>query len=268
MPGHPPTDGSQTFAVTADSTNTAWSAAQQGYCIAAGGASVDVPVVAQTPGTGGNILAGSITVLATAISGIDTVVNASGFSNGVDAESDSAFRARFQNFISSRSRATLLAIGYAISGLQQGLTYTIEENVDSSGATRMGTFLVYVDDGSGYPSDLLLSGVQAAVEAVRPVGSTFAVFPPQVTTVNVELTLSVNSGIDSAPIVATLASAITAYVNGLPLGAPLPLTRIAQLGYSASSYVNNVTGISLNGQTADIVVSPAGVVKAGTILVN
>jgi uncharacterized phage protein gp47/JayE len=262
------TDGSQTFAVTADSTNAAWVVGQQCYIVAAGLASLDVPVVALVPGSGGNVFAGSITVLATAIPGIDTVINAVGFTNGVDSESDAAFRARFQSFISSRSRATPLAVGYAISCVQQGLAYTIQENVEATGTTQMGNFLVYVDDGSGYPSDSLLSGIQGAVDAVRPVGSTFAVFPPQVTIAYVELTLSVMPGIDKAPIVATLTTAITAYVNGLPLGASLPLTRIAQLAYSISPYVNNVTLISLNGQSADILVPLAGVVKAGTILVN
>jgi uncharacterized phage protein gp47/JayE len=161
-----------------------------------------------------------------------------------------------------------LAVGYAISSLQQGLTYAIEENVDPTGATQLGNFLIYVDDGSGYPSGSLLSGVQAAVEAVRPVGSTFAVFPPVVTTAAVELTLAVLAGADKAAITENLATSITAYVNALPLGASLPLTRVAQLAYSVSPYVNNVTSITLNGRAADVLVSVSGVVKAGMILVN
>lgn len=261
-------DGSQTFSVAVDSSNATWSNASQGYVLAAGIASVDVPVAAVTTGTGGNVLAGSITVLASAIPGIDAVANASGFANGVDAESDVAFRGRFQNYMSSRSRATPSAVGYAISSLQQGLNFAIEENVDPSGVTQLGNFVIYVDDGSGHPSDSLLSGVQAAVEAVRPVGSTFAVFPPAVTITRLELTLSVYPGTDKAPIVSALAATITAYVNSLPLGAPLPVTRVAQLAYSVSTAVNNVTAIALNGQAMDVVVPAKGVVKAGLIVVN
>ena len=262
------TDGKQTFAVTADTTNTAWSAAQLAYVIGAGVVSIDAPVVAETPGTGGNVLAGSISVLATAIPGVDTATNANGLSNGIDAESDAAFRARFQNFISSRSRATPLAVGYAISSLQQGLNYAIEENCDPAGLPRMGNFSVYVDDGSGHPSGALLSGVQSAIEAVRPVGSTFAVFPPQVLSVNVALTLSVAPGVDKASIATALSNSISVYIDSLPLGTPLPITRIAQLAYAASTSVNNVTGITLNGQSVDVIVPLAGVVKAETIVVN
>ena len=91
----------------------------------------------------------------------------------MDAEFDGAFRARFRNFINSRSRATPLAIAYAISSIQQGLSHTVQENQDPSGETRMGCFVVTVDDGSGTPSTPLLSTVQAAVDAVRPIGSVF-----------------------------------------------------------------------------------------------
>lgn len=261
-------DGSQTFAVTADSTNAAWVSSQQGYAIQAGTVSIEVPVVAETVGSCGNVLAGMISVLATAIPGVDSVTNSVGFTNGVDSESDAAFRARFQTFMASRSRATPLAVGYAVLSLQQGLNYTISENQDSTGAVRLGNFVVYVDDGSGYPSDSLLAGIQAAVDAVRPVGSTFAVMPPAVTTVTVALTLSVNASADEAPIIAALTSSITAYINSLPLGASLPLTRLAQLAYSASPAVNNVTAISLNGQADDVVVPSNGVVKAGSVVVS
>ena len=261
-------DGSQTFAVSADSTNASWDPTQQGYAVAAGAASVDVPIVAQAAGTAGNVLAGTISMLVSAIPGIDAASNTSALSNGIDAESDPAFRARFQNFLSTRSRATPLAVGYAISSLQQGLNYVVQENIDPSGATRMGNFLVYLDDGSGFPSDALLSAAQTVIEAVRPVGSTFAVFAPRVTTVNVGLTLAVTPGINTAPIISSLVASLTAYINGLPLGTALPVTKIAQLAYLASPYVNNVTGISLNGQAADIVVPASGVIKSGTVVVG
>ena len=261
-------DATETFAITIDSGNSTWDPTQQGYVIGAGVTSIDLPVAAQIAGTYGNVLAGTISVLASALPGVDTVTNAAAFSNGVDAETDAAFRARFQNFISSRSRATPLAVGYAITSIQQGLNYIIEENLDPSGATRMGNFLVFVDDGSGYPLDSLISVIQTAIEAVRPVGSTFAVFPPQVTVVNVSMTLTVASGADKGSIITALTNSVSSYVNGLPLGTSLPVTKIAQLGYAASADVINVTAILLNGQAVDIVLSPSGVVKAGTVVVS
>ena len=44
----------------------------------------------------------------------------------------------------------------------------------------MGHFVVTVDDGTGGPSASLLATVQQAVDAIRPVGTSFAVQGPVV----------------------------------------------------------------------------------------
>jgi uncharacterized phage protein gp47/JayE len=262
------TDGTQTFAVTEDVTAPGWNQAQNGYVIGVGVTALDVPVVAQTAGTCGNVQATSITVLASALSGVDGVLNATPFDNGVNAESDSALRLRFQSFMSSLSRATLFAVRYAIISVQQGLSYTIQENQSPSGEFQLGNFVIVVDDGTGYPSNTLLSMVQQAVEAVRPVGSTFAVFAPTVTQVNVSLTVITAGGANVTLLTPQIVSAIGAYVNALPVGAPLPATMIALIAYTASPNVSNVTAILLNGQTSDIVVQLSGVIKIGTVVVS
>jgi uncharacterized phage protein gp47/JayE len=261
-------DGNQTFEVSSDTLNAAWAPANSGYVIAAGASALDVPVVAQTPGSSGNVLAGTVSLLASALPGIDSVANASGFQNGLDAETDVAFRSRFQNFIASRSRATPLAVGYAINSIQQGLNYTIQENLDPTGQSRMGSFVVTVDDGSGMPSTSLLSTVQEAVDAVRPVGSTFQVQPPMTTAVNVNLVISVTDETTKPQIQGLVGSAISSYINGLPIGAILPLTKLAQIAYSASPAVVNVGQLQANGNANDITPTVSGVLKAGVIAVN
>jgi len=261
-------DGSQTFAVTADSTNSAWSAAAGGYSLAAGLAALTVPVAAQMAGSAGNMQSGAISQMVTAIPGIDAVTNAAPLQNGLDAESDAAFRSRFQNFIQSRSRATPLAIGYAVTSIQQGLSYALQENVDTAGNARMGNFVVTIDDGSGYPSSSLLATAAAAIEAVRPVGSTFAVQPPVVVTANLSVLLTVPSGTMKPPVIAAVATALQAYIDAIPIGASLPLTKVAQVAYAAHPAVVNVSALSINGGTADLTPPASGVIKAGVIAVS
>jgi uncharacterized phage protein gp47/JayE len=261
-------DGTQTFAVTEDTTASAWNQAQNGYVIGIGVTALQVPVVAQTAGTGGNVQVGSITVLASALSGIDGVLNTTPFVNGINAESDAAFRLRFQGFMGSLSRATLLSVGYAVSSVQQGLSYTIQENQNPSGSFQLGNFIIVVDDGSGYPSNSLLSSIQQAVGAVRPIGSTFAVFAPTVTQVSVSLTIATTSSSSATLLAPQIVNAIGAYVNALPVGAPLPATMIALIAYTASPNVTNVTGILLNGQASDVAVQQSGVIKIGTVVVG
>jgi len=261
-------DGTLIFIVTIDSTNSVWNVELNGYTYSPGVSSLTVPIVAQVAGSAGNVLANTISLIATAMPGVDLVTNQAATQNGLDAESDGAFRARFQNFLQSRSRATASAVAYAISSIQQGLDYVIAENVDSTGASWVGSFVVTIDDGSGYPPSSLLSTVYASVDAVRPIGSIFSVQPPNVVQANVILILSVTADATSSAVIPTVAVAITSYINSLTIGDVLPLTRLAQVAYDASSAVTNVTQLQVNGGTADLACGSAGIIKAGTVVVN
>ncbi len=261
-------DGAQTFAVTIDPTNPAWNATIGAYVLAAGVSSATVPVAAQVAGTAGNVQPSTVTLLASALPGIDAVNNTATFANGLDPESDDAFRARFQSFIQSRSRATPLAIGNAVASVQQGLLYIVQENTNTAGVATMGSFVVTVDDGSGTPSPTLLSAVQTAVDSVRPIGSVFAVQPPLVVPATLALTLAVTPPSAKPAITAAVLAALGSFVNELPIGAPLPLTRVAQLAYAAAPGVLNVTNILINGTGADLMPPPAGVIKLASATVS
>lgn len=258
----------QSFVVMADPTNPAYSASMGGYNLAAGVASVTVQIAANVAGSAGNVQPGAITVISSALAGIDSVTNAAVLTGGIDAESDAAFKLRFGNYLASLSKATDLAIGAAITGVQQGLSYVISENIDQTGAIQMGHFVVTVDDGSGSPPATLLSTVQQAVDAVRPVGSSFAVQAPLVTPADVSLNLTLVAGASQQTAVAAVATAIEAYIASLGVGASLNFTRLAQLAYSASGSVINVSAVLLNGGTADLMPPLFGVVRTGTVTVS
>ena len=263
-------DGSQPFTVVANTTNTYWNTAANGYIIPAGTTSAILPVAAVNSGTQGNVLAGAISLLGTALSGVDTVTNANATTGGVDPESDASVIARFPLFIANLARATQAAVAAAIASVQQGLTYSIAPNAATNGAYDPGNFVVTIDDGSGAPSSGLQATVYAAVDAVRPIGSTFAVQPPTVVNAAIVLTLSVATGITKANVIGTVAAAISAYVNALPIGATLPYSIIGKLAYDAlpAGQVTNVSAITINSATADLVPGVSGVVKATSVVVN
>ncbi len=261
-------DGSKSFAVMQDTTNAAWSTAQGGYVLGAGISSVAAPIRAVTAGSAGNVQVGAITLLATAIAGVDTVTNSSALAGGADAESDAALRTRFSSFLASRARGTPLAIGNAILSIQQGINYTIQENTSLSGNPQMGCFLVTIDDGSGTPPAALLAAAGSAVESMRPVGSYYAVQPPTVTTANVTLSIVTAMGANHTLIAANVSAALTSAISALKLGAALPWSRLTQLTYAADPNVINVTNVLLNGTTADLTPSLSGLIRPGVIVVS
>ncbi len=260
-------DGSQSFVVSADQTNASYGASAGGYSLAAGLASIDLPVVSVVAGAAGDVLAGTIGLLTSAIPGIDTVSNAAPMTGGLDAESDAAFKARFGNYLASLSRATLGAIEETVAGVQQGLSVSITENVDQTGAVSMGSFVVTVDNGTGAPPPSLLSTIAEAVNTVRPVGTRFAVQGPVVTVVELSMALILAPGAQVPAVIAIVNAALAAYIKALPVGASLPYSRLAQIAYNASVSVLNVTDIVLNGGTSDLVPPLFGAVRVGTISV-
>jgi|SRR5450830_3061 len=260
-------DGSQGFIVIADTANPAYNAALNAYLIAAGVASASVSVVAITPGAAANVTAGQINTLTSALPNVDTASNAAAFTNGVDAESDTALRARFVAYIASLSKATKNAVGNAILSLQQGLSYSLTENFNYAGAAQPGYFFVVVDDGTGYPSGILLSSVYNAIDAVRALSTTFGVFAPVVITANIAMTVTTAAGYAHVATAALVATALQNYVNALPIDADLSFSRLTQIAYDASPGVTNVTGVTLNGATADLVTTKLQIIKAGTVSV-
>ncbi len=249
-------DASQSFVVTGGP-----------YLRAQGVASLAVPVMALAAGTAGNVQAGSITILGTAIPGVDTVTNLLPLIGGAAAETDAALRARFVTYLNTRSQATEQAVANAIASVQQGLSYVIQENVTSAGVPLPGHFNVIVDDGSGTPPAALLALVFAAIDLVRPIGSSFSVNPPVLLNANVALSLTTADPTLADQTRNAVISAVTIYIDALPVGQAMRFSRIAGLAYDATPDVLNVTSVTLDGGTADLGGQADAVVRCGSVSV-
>lgn len=261
-------DGSLQFAVTIDTTNAAWSVPANAYLIPAGTSSITIPVLCTTTGPAGNVIAGAISLMASAIPYVDTVTNALAFTTGIAAETDTALRARFVSYIANLSKATKAAIGYAVTSVQSGVTYVLVDNTDYSGASDPGYFYVVVNDGTGHPSSAFLSLVSNAIDAVRAAGIRFGVYAPVPVTANIALTTGIAAGYDPTATHTAVSTAITNYVAALGIGATLSYTRLVQIAYDASAGVNNVTGLTLNSATADLTATQQQLIVLGTLTVS
>ncbi|EOJ0813211.1 TPA: baseplate J/gp47 family protein [Yersinia enterocolitica] len=262
------TDGTQAFTVIADATNANYDPVFSGYVMSPGIAAISVPVMANTAGLAGNAQAGTITVISGSIQFVDTVTNPVTFSNGENAESDQAFRARFVLWIASLSKATKEAIGYAITSMQNGVTYTLTENYAYNGTPQPGYFYAVVDDGSGSPSSAFISSAYNAIDAVRGFTVTFGVFGPELVTANVSMVLTTDPTGSHTDIVSLVTLALQDFIAGLSLGQLLPFTQLATIAYGASPLVTNVSSVTLNGSTSDLAASAKQVIRTGTIMVS
>ena len=250
----------QAFAVVADASRAEWTGA--GYALAAAAAGVTVPVRALAAGRAGNVQAGVLQLLSSAVPGVDSVTNDFAASGGLDAETDDALRVRFGLYIDSRTRATAQAVTFAIQSVRQGLQFSILERVDGSGSVRPGHFTVVLDDGSGSPAPALVAAVGVAIEAVRPLGGTYGVQAPGLVVASV--TLVVAGPVD---VVAGVRAAVGALIGGLGIGAGLAVSRVVQVAHEADGRVASVGSVTVNGAGIDLVVSALQRVVPGTVVV-
>jgi uncharacterized phage protein gp47/JayE len=214
------------------------------------------------------LLANTIGLIGSPIAGADMVGNALPLTGGLDGESDAAFRARFQLYINSRSLATMGAIAAAVAGIGLVARYAVLENQDGRGNPVAGMFHVVADDGSGAPSATVLAEVQAAVDAVRPIGTVFSVSGPVVTYANVAVALATASATTPPAVAAAVQAAIVQWIASLPLGGVLAISKIDALAHATDPGVSSVTSTLINGSAADLVVPAGGAVIVQTVSVT
>ena len=120
-----------------------------------------------------------------------------------------------------------------------------------------------IDDGSGGATPALLAAAGAAIEAVRPIGSTFSVRAPQVVLVDVALQVA-----GPAAALAAVRAAVGAYVAALPIGAGLVISRVIQLAHDADPGVTRVSNVTLDGLASDLMPTSYGVIRLGSMTVT
>lgn len=244
-------DGKVSFNVSADPTNSLWNAGLNGYLLPVGTAGATVPILAATPGAVGNVQAGSISLIVSGIAGIDLVSNPVALANGVDGESDDALRTRCWQYEVTRAQATQQAVEFAISTVQQGLSYQIAENVSADGGENDGSFIVRVDDGTGSPPLSLLSAITFAILPVKPLSVRFAVLPAVVVPATISMTIYAQAGYAKDALIGPVVQAVETYVQRLGVGAACAASNLIYAAMSVEG-VAKIENLALNGGTFDI----------------
>jgi uncharacterized phage protein gp47/JayE len=274
-------DGSVSFEVTSDPTNSYYDAGSNAYIIPPGdgtaGSPVSIPVQATTAGTIGNVKANTITVINSPITGIDKVNNADPFENGKERQTDPELRQYFIDYLNSLSRATKGAIAYAVESVPQVLQYILVENENyDTDDEQLGYFYVVATDGTPSPSATFLTNVATAVEAYRGFTIRYDVKAPVALTADISATINVPDQYTTPDYVLAIQQAITdaleTYIEFIPFGETLYYTRIAQIIYNTMQSLFpadiseiNVTNILLNGGTSDLTSTPKQIIEPGTL---
>ena len=125
-----------------------------------------------------------------------------------------------------------------------------------------------VDDGSGYPPAALLTDVSSAVEAVRPIGSRYAVTGPSVVPVAVEMTVVTSNALTKPVVVAAITAAVQTWIASLPIAGLLAVSKLEALAHGSDPTVVSVVSATINGTSADVAAPVSGVIIASSVTVS
>jgi hypothetical protein len=255
--------GAIQYQVVADATQPTWNAGAHGYTLSVGASSLTARVQALVFGSASNVIATQLSQLGSTIPGIDTVTNPAAINNGLDAQSDAAFRAAFVLWLLNLAKATKGAILAAVQGVQQGLRVNLLEDETPQGLPLQGSFTVLIDDGSGSAPANVLSLVSTAVDETRAFGVQQFTATPSLITATIQITIRVASGFNVTNVNAAAQAAISAKVNAGNTGQTLYISDAEGAALGVQGVVAVLPGTTINGIVGDLVPTPGQEIRSG-----
>ena len=228
--------------------------------IAVGSQWVDVPAQAVEAGAGGNVIAGTVTLLSAMPVGVVQCTNPAAFSGGCDAESDEALRGRV---LASYQRLPNGA--NAAYYEQEAMRYPGVAAAKAVGRARgIGTVNVVIATHAGVPDAALLAAVETDLQKKREIAVDVKVLAPAVETVAVTAALKAAPGYTFAEVKAGAQSALEALFTGELLGKSVTTARLLALLCGVEGVENG----HLTAPAADVAVGSAELPMLGTVTIS
>lgn len=228
--------------------------------IAVGSQWVDVPAQAAEAGAGGNVIAGTVTLLSAMPVGVVQCTNPTAFSGGCDAESDEALRGRV---LASYQRLPNGA--NAAYYEQEAMRYPGVAAAKAVGRARgIGTVNVVIATHAGVPDAALLAAVETDLQKKREIAVDVEVKAPTEKTINMSAELTAEQGWTMQEITDAATAALQAYFTGERLGEAVYTAKLASILYG----VEGVKNCHLLTPSADVSVSATELPVLGTVTIT
>lgn len=232
------------------------------------GTTVDIAIEAVVAGAAGNVGASSITVLSSPIAGITAVTNPAQTTGGTDQEADGTenttdtayFRGRLITDIKNPKNGGTAADFERWAREVAGVTQA-KALIQNRGK---GTIDVVVSENYGAPSGTIVTNVQTAIDALRPVTADFQAVAAVANALNVQYTITKKSGYNNATVQANVSAAIETLRKSLAIGETLALVHL-------DNAVHDAAGVSTYvrvAPVADVTQTSTQVLTQGTYTLN
>jgi len=242
-------------------------------------------VVAGVTGAASNVAATSVTVLRTAILGIEAVTNAAAMTGGTDEESDDTRQIRFQEFIASLARSpiagveagakTVRLLDSAGGIVERVAVAKVVEEYLTDPSKPVGTATLYIDNGAGSASAPLIATCQQVIDGYTDTaGNAVIGYKAAGVVITVEAVTSVTQNVICvvtllpnallADVTAALKVAASGVFDGLSIGGSLDWEQLL----ATLIRVTGVKTLTLSTPSADVSCLSGQRIRLGTMTVS
>lgn len=183
----------------------------------------EAPAAALTAGSQGNAAPGAVCVILSSLPGVAGVSNPAAFAGGTEPEGDEALRARLREALARPADCANAAYYRGVAQNHPGI-----EKVKLLPRNRgVGTVDVLAACAPGQEEGQILDSLQAAYDAAREIGTDVVVSAPRHLPAEIGVMVVTAPGFDPVRVAGDCSDALAACVQGLDIGAPLLLARLA-----------------------------------------
>lgn len=232
---------------------------RQAYVVPVGSTEAVIQVYCTVPGTIGNVAANTITRMVNPISYVSTVTNEQRFITGKDEETDSARRARFANYVQTRTRGTKKALEYGVLEVPQVSGVYVDDS-------QIGIVRIYAHDAAGDLPDDVKNQIIANIENYRPAGIPVIVLPTVKILQNVEVELELDPLYNNGNFIQYVQGSIENYLNSFVTSEDLLLSDL-------NAFIRSLDTVGIKNCTIltpsqDVTVENFQLIRSGTVTIN
>lgn len=237
------------------------------------GVTGNIPVEAVIGGAQGNVVAGSITLIPTTITGLVSVTNETAAIGGYRAETDDELRARYlndlKNPVASGNKAQYREWALEVSGVGAVKVFPL--------AYGDNTVEVCIIGNDGLPAaPTLIASVQNHIdpassgtgEGTAPIGAYCTVTTAESVDVNITADVTLLSGYDAETVNNSIRTRLSTYLASIAFNTTyVSYAHLADTIHDTEG-VADYANLTINGGTASINIGDKQVAVLGTVIIN
>jgi uncharacterized phage protein gp47/JayE len=232
---------------------------QQDYTVLKDSLTATIEVYCTTKGKVGNVAADTITLMTNFISYVSSVTNPERFMTGRDAETVSERKARFTQFVETRSKATIPALEYGTREVEEVTGVYVDDS-------QTGIVKVFAHDAAGNLPQSIIDKINTNLYNYKAGGIPVFVMPIAKNNLNVTLEVTVLSQYNTVAFKQMISDSVRYYLDDFVSSQDFISSDLNALVRSLDEIA--IKNCKITAPVGDVSISDSELIRSGTVTVT